>query len=158
MRKYCIAILLLLLPLVGVYAQDDSLTYQIVRHPESGILMQSIHPVYDSRDRLAVEVCYYYGENGMVEKRALQSFDRHASKLRREEYTADDELLFVEIYRWYRNKDGESRRVRMFRTIQYEEDGTVTRSTYRYYYFMQKKYIFLNGKLIYSAKTTEEQQ
>ncbi|MCQ2297807.1 MAG: hypothetical protein MJZ51_04195 [Bacteroidales bacterium] len=156
MKRYCIAFLLLL-AIGTANAQDDS-SYAVVRHPETGQPISSRHPVYDSRDRLAVEVTYLYGDDGVVAERSLQSFDKHQYKLRKECYTADDELIFVEEYRWGRFKEGRPRRVRKFLTIQYDADGTATKSAYRYCYFNHKRYIFLNGKLIYRpTKPTDKQ-
>lgn len=149
MKKYCILGLLLLLVLGQTHAQNDSLTYQVGIDTLSGKLLWSKHPVYDSRNHLAVVVTYSYGEDGTVVERVLQSFDKHEYKLRTEHYTADDELLFVEEYRWCRFKEGEQRRARMMRTIQYEEDGTATKSTYRYFYHRGERYIFFNGKRIH---------
>lgn len=152
MKIFCVAILFLLM-LGEANAQDDSLNV-VVRHPETGLLISSQHPVYDSHGRLAVVVTYLYGDDGVVVERNLQSLDKHQYKLRKECYAADDKLIFVENYRWSRFKEGQYRRVRKFRTILYDEDGTQTQSTYRYYYFKHKRYIFLNGKLIFSPSKT----
>lgn len=144
MKIYCLG-LLMLLAMTTAMAQDDTLGYRIVR--EGGRLVSSYHPIYDQHDRLAVEVRYYYDSNGVVERRVLQSLDKHGYKLRKEEYTADDELLFVEQYRWCRHVVGKLRQVRMFRTISYETDGSTIKSTYRYFRLRKGNTItFLNGR------------
>lgn len=128
--------LLLLCAAVAVQAQEA----QVMRDGD-GRPTTSRHGVYDSHDRLAVEIEYGYGDDGVVASRTLRQFDRRGRVTREETYTADEYLIFVQEHKY----DRRGRRVRTLQTS-YDDNGEKTVSRFDYRYSADgKRETFLNG-------------
>lgn len=82
-----------------LWAQEPLLT-----RSADGHLQQSQHDIYDSYDRLAVRIVYTYDDStGAVESRTLTGYDRHGRIQRMEIYSADERLLFTDVYHYRKN-------------------------------------------------------
>lgn len=136
------AMLLLLCAALAVQAQEAQLT-----RDGDGRLTASRHGVYDSRDRLAVEIEYAYDDDGVVASRTLRQFDRRGRITREETYTADEYLIFVQEHKY----DRRGRRVRTLQTS-YDDNGEKTVSRFDYRHTADGKVeTLLNGISISSA-------
>ena len=129
--KKIILILLILNPqfsiLNSLWAQEIGVEYD-----EHGRLFRSSHRVVDANDRLAVLITYTYDSTGVVETRALQSYDKQGRPIRKEVYTVDEYLLYTEENKY----DRHGNRTRCIQTT-YDEDGKPTETVYKYRYSKQ---------------------
>ena len=118
-----------------------------MEYDEHGRLFRSSHRVVDANDRLAVLITYTYDSTGVVETRALQSYDKQGRPIRKEVYTVDEYLLYTEENKY----DSHGNRTRCIQTT-YDEDGKPTETVYKYRYSKQPDgtwqlvSIILNGK------------
>ena len=107
-----------------MYAQEVPVT-----RDAEGRLLTSRHAVYDSHDRLAVEIVYGYGDSGVVETRTLRQYDRQGHLVREETYTADEYLIYTVDNKY-------DRQGRLVRTVQTDIDDngvkSISRLEYRY--------------------------
>lgn len=103
-----------------------------VNYDEHGRVVSSSHGVVDANDRLAVLITYTYDSTGVVETRALQSYDKQRRPLRKEVYTVDEYLLYTEENTY----DRHGNRTRCIQTT-YDEDGNPTPTVYKYRYSKQ---------------------
>ncbi len=142
-------IILILLILISHFSILNSLWAQEigVEYDEHGRLFRSSHRVVDANDRLAVLITYTYDSTGVVETRALQSYDKQGRPVRKEVYTVDEYLLYTEENKY----DSHGNRSRCIQTT-YDEDGKPTETVYKYRYSKQPDgtwklvSILLNGK------------
>ncbi len=142
-------IILILLILISHFSILNSLWAQEigVEYDEHGRLFRSSHGVVDANDRLAVLITYTYDSTGVVETRALQSYDKQGRPVRKEVYTVDEYLLYTEENKY----DSHGNRTRCIQTT-YDEDGKPTETVYKYRYSKQPDgtwklvSILLNGK------------
>ena len=142
-------IILILLILISHFSILNSLWAQEigVEYAEHGRLFRSSHRVVDANDRLAVLITYTYDSTGVVETRALQSYDKQGRPVRKEVYTVDEYLLYTEENKY----DSHGNRTRCIQTT-YDEDGKPTETVYKYRYSKQPDgtwqlvSILLNGK------------
>ena len=142
-------IILILLILISHFSILNSLWAQEigVEYDEHGRLFRSSHRVVDANDRLAVLITYTYDSTGVVETRALQSYDKQGRPVRKEVYTVDEYLLYTEENKY----DSHGNRTRCIQTT-YDEDGKPTETVYKYRYSKQPDgtwqlvSILLNGK------------
>lgn len=142
-------IILILLILISHFSILNSLWAQEigVEYDEHGRLFRSSHRVVDANDRLAVLITYTYDSTGVVETRALQSYDKQGRPVRKEVYTVDEYLLYTEENKY----DSHGNRTRCIQTT-YDEDGKPTETVYKYRYSKQPDgtwqlvSIILNGK------------
>ena len=118
-----------------------------MEYDEHGRLFRSSHRVVDANDRLAVLITYTYDSTGVVETRALQSYDKQGRPIRKEGYTVEEYLLYPEENKY----DSNGNRTRCIQTT-YDEDGKPTETVYKYRYSKQPDgtwklvSILLNGK------------
>ena len=90
---------------------------------------------------------YTYDSTGVVETRALQSYDKQGRPVRKEIYTVDEYLLYTEENQY----DRHGNRTRCIQTT-YDEDSKPTQTVYKYRYSKQPDgtwqlvSILLNGK------------
>ena len=118
-----------------------------MKYDEHGRVFRSSHGVVDANDRLAVLITYTYDSTGVVETRALQSYDKQGRAVRKEVYTVDEYLLYTEENQY----DSHGNRIRCTQAT-YDEDGKPTPTVYKYRYSKQPDgtwqlvSILLNGK------------
>jgi hypothetical protein len=127
-------IILILLILNSQFSILNSLWAQEigVDYDENGRVVSSSHGVVDANDRLAVLITYTYDSVGVVETRALQSYDKQGRPVRKEVYTVDEYLLYTEDNKY----DRHGNRIRCVQTT-YDEDGRPTQTVYKYRYSKQ---------------------
>ena len=111
----------------SLWAQEIGVDYD-----ENGRVVSSSHGVVDANDRLAVLITYTYDSVGVVETRALQSYDKQGRPVRKEVYTVDEYLLYTEDNKY----DRHGNRTRCVQTT-YDEDGRPTQTVYKYRYSKQ---------------------
>lgn len=142
-------IILILLILISHFSILNSLWAQEigVEYDEQGRVFRSSHGVVDANDRLAVLITYTYDSTGVVETRALQSYDKQGRPVRKEVYSVDEYLLYTDENKY----DSHGNRTRCIQTT-YDEDGKPTETVYKYRYSKQPDgtwklvSILLNGK------------
>ena len=127
-------IILILLILNSQFSILNSLWAQEigVKYDEHGRVFRSSHGVVDANDRLAVLITYTYDSTGVVETRALQSYDKQGHPVRKEIYTVDEYLLYTEENKY----DCHGNRIRCTQTT-YDDDGKPTLTVYKYRYSKQ---------------------
>ena len=103
-----------------------------VQYDEQGRVVSSSHAVVDANDRLAVLITYTYDSTGVVETRALKSYDRQGRPMRLEVYSVDEYLLYTEDNCY----DRHGNRTRCTQTT-YDEDGQPSKTVYKYRYSKQ---------------------
>ena len=93
----------------------------VLKHNADGRLASSRHDIYDSHDRLKVQIEYTYNDStGAVETRTLTGYDKKGRKSRTEIYSADDLLLFSDTFHY--SRDG---RLRYRIQKSYDENGVL---------------------------------
>ena len=149
-------IILILLILISHFSFLNSLWAQEigVEYDEHGRLFRSSHRVVDANDRLAVLITYTYDSTGVVETRALQSYDKQGRPVRKEVYTVDEYLLYTEENKY----DSHGNRTRCIQTT-YDEDGNPTETVYKYRYSKQPDGTWkltsmrMNGEEVFTVAT-----
>ena len=125
-----------------------------MKYDEHGRVFRSSHGVVDANDRLAVLITYTYDSTGVVETRALQSYDKQGRPVRKEIYTVDEYLLYTEENRY----DGHGNRARWIQTT-CDEDGKPTPTVYKYRYSKQPDGTWkltsmrMNGEEVFAVAT-----
>ncbi|MBQ0015353.1 MAG: hypothetical protein KBT04_00005 [Bacteroidales bacterium] len=122
-----------------------------VERDAQGQLVRSFHDIYDQDGVLSVQVSYAYDSAGVVEYRYLTAYNASRQVVTKEQYTADDVLVYSESNKY----DRRGNRVRSDRRYYFDQQVERVVETRKYSYDKSGKVercqYYMNGKLYYDS-------